>query len=421
MKCILPAVNVKLFAKAIHCLAKIGSEIYFEPLENGLALKTVNLSRSAYVCFLFMRSMFHVYEHGCGDVTVNGDAVDTFKCKVAVKTMLQVFKSLSSIERSVESCDINLDEEECRLVFQLKCRHGITKTHQLTFQECDSIQAVFAKDLLPNILKCEHKLLSDVVVNFSPSLEEISLCVTPCRVNMKSYTDSDDEASLTMRTEMSLNPEEFADFQIGVDTDVTFSLKDLRAILAFCDVACIPIQLFFEGGGKPLIFTVEQENYFRANFVLATIANDEFSSQRENNVMSNTAFKTKMVNGSKNLQVKKSTTKSVGARYSRTKQSSINQQKTSSVLPNGSSNSTEMSNHGRTSPLNEIVEDTTRNNGGHADGSPEIPDQNFAVGQDHISSPVEPEYRDMREVFFAPCQNDDHTIVVLAPDSDEET
>ena len=55
-----------------------------------------------------------------------------------------VFKSLSNIDKSVESCDINLNEEDCRLVFQLKCRHGIVKTHQLTFQECESLQASFA-------------------------------------------------------------------------------------------------------------------------------------------------------------------------------------------------------------------------------------------------------------------------------------
>ena len=38
---------------------------------------------------------------------------------------------------------MNLDDEVCRLVFQLKCRHGITRTHQLTFQECESLQVVY--------------------------------------------------------------------------------------------------------------------------------------------------------------------------------------------------------------------------------------------------------------------------------------
>lgn len=70
-----------------------------------------------------------------------------------------VFKSVSNIEKSVESCDIQLNEDECRLVFQLKCRHGILKTHQLTFQECETLQVChcriqncyYIKDKIPKI------------------------------------------------------------------------------------------------------------------------------------------------------------------------------------------------------------------------------------------------------------------------------
>lgn len=85
MKCILPSVNVKLFAKAIHCLAKLGSEIYIEPLDDGLAVKTVNSSRSAYASFLFLPSVFQTYENQ----PHNSDDDENFKCKVAVKTLLQ--------------------------------------------------------------------------------------------------------------------------------------------------------------------------------------------------------------------------------------------------------------------------------------------------------------------------------------------
>ena len=85
MKCTLHAVNVKLFAKAVHCLAKLGSEIYIEPLEDGLAVKTVNSSRSAYASFLFLRPLFQVYDHQTSEENIDG----SFKCKVAVKTILQ--------------------------------------------------------------------------------------------------------------------------------------------------------------------------------------------------------------------------------------------------------------------------------------------------------------------------------------------
>ena len=45
MKFVIPDVNVKTTGKAIHCLAKIGDEIYLEPSMDGLTLRSVNLSR----------------------------------------------------------------------------------------------------------------------------------------------------------------------------------------------------------------------------------------------------------------------------------------------------------------------------------------------------------------------------------------
>ena len=48
MKFVIPSDNVKTTGKAIHCLAKIGDEIYLEPSLDSLTLRSVNLSRSGY-------------------------------------------------------------------------------------------------------------------------------------------------------------------------------------------------------------------------------------------------------------------------------------------------------------------------------------------------------------------------------------
>ena len=92
MKCVLPVSSVKVFAKAVQCLAKIGNEIHFEALENGLALKTVDMSRSAFVCFIFLRSMFEDYDAESQQMDDDdGDLAEesNFMAKVAVKTLLQ--------------------------------------------------------------------------------------------------------------------------------------------------------------------------------------------------------------------------------------------------------------------------------------------------------------------------------------------
>ena len=47
MKFTIPGGNVKTTGKVIHCLAKIGEEVYMEPSIDGLTIRTVNLSRLA--------------------------------------------------------------------------------------------------------------------------------------------------------------------------------------------------------------------------------------------------------------------------------------------------------------------------------------------------------------------------------------
>ena len=51
MKFTIPGGNVKTTGKVIHCLAKIGEEVYMEPSKDGLTIRTVNLSRLAH-CLL---------------------------------------------------------------------------------------------------------------------------------------------------------------------------------------------------------------------------------------------------------------------------------------------------------------------------------------------------------------------------------
>ena len=45
MKYYLPGVNVKVLAKVIHCLAKVGDEVAFDFEPDSLTLRTVNISR----------------------------------------------------------------------------------------------------------------------------------------------------------------------------------------------------------------------------------------------------------------------------------------------------------------------------------------------------------------------------------------
>ncbi|XP_033748708.1 cell cycle checkpoint control protein RAD9A-like [Pecten maximus] len=277
MKCIIPGVHIKVFGRAIHSLSKIGDELYFEPLEHGLALRTVNSSRSAYACFLFSPSFFQDYDDGISDISSQNSDEDALRCKIGMKSCLTVFKSMASIEKTVERCKIKMNMQEARLIFQLHCKHGIVKTHNLAFIECETLQAVFSKDMCINKLTAHPKLLSDAVLNFQSNQEEITLIASPERISLKNYVEEEPDPNKVMHTMLNLDPSEFDSCQVGVDAEITFCLKELRAILSFGEATGMPISLQFETSGRPVVLCIDSDSAFEANFVLATLADQQQS------------------------------------------------------------------------------------------------------------------------------------------------
>ncbi|NWS06348.1 RAD9B protein, partial [Motacilla alba] len=274
MKCVIGGAQLRVFGRAIHAIARISDEFWFDPVEKGLALRSVNSSRSAYAC-VFFSSMF--FQHYCWTAVPQPCQKEkqlSLPCKLIIKSVLPVFRCVNVLERNVEKCSISTSPSEQHITFQLLCRHGVVKTYNLTFQECDPLQAVFAKHMCPNILKVHSRLLADVMIHFPTSQEEITLSVTPMKVCFKSYTEEDTDFSRTMLTEIQLSPEEFDYFQVGVDSEVTFCLKELRGLLAFSEATSVPVSIHFDRCGKPIAFSME-DLLLEASFILATLCEAE--------------------------------------------------------------------------------------------------------------------------------------------------
>ncbi|GAA6096816.1 cell cycle checkpoint control protein RAD9A [Tachysurus ichikawai] len=272
MDCVATGGNVKVLAKAIHSLSRIGEELYLEPTEEGLTLRAVNSSRSAFAYFLMSPLFFQRFQH---------PPDQAFRCKMPIKSVQTVFRSLSSLERSVEKCRIEMNTEKSRLRITLHCKHGLLKTHNLSFQDCECLQAVFNKDTCTNVLQAQPRLWVDTVLHFPPSLDEVNVSVSSDRVWLRNHMEDDADSSKAMMTELCLSSDEFDHFAIGSETSITFCLKELRGLLVFAETAGLPISMYFEEPGSPVVLSVS-DSVLEANFVLATLSEDTHQHNHNN-------------------------------------------------------------------------------------------------------------------------------------------
>ncbi|XP_057362834.1 cell cycle checkpoint control protein RAD9A isoform X3 [Manis pentadactyla] len=230
MKCLVTGGNVKVFGKAIHSLSRIGDELYLEPLEDG--------------------------------------------------SFLSVFRSLIMVEKTVEKCCISLNGKNSYLVVQLHCRYGVRKTHNLSFQDCESLQAVYNPALCPHVLRAPARVLGEAVLPFPPALAEVTLGIgRGRRVILRSYQEEEaDSAIKAMVTEMSIGEEDFQQLQAQEGVAITFCLKEFRGLLSFAESANLPLNIHFDAPGRPAIFAIT-DSLLDGHFVLATLSEPDLPCQ----------------------------------------------------------------------------------------------------------------------------------------------
>ncbi|ERE80986.1 cell cycle checkpoint control protein RAD9A [Cricetulus griseus] len=248
MKCLITGGNVKVLGKAVHSLSRIGDELYLEPLKDGYQAAS--------------------------------PGQDLLRCKILMKSFLSVFRSLAMVEKTVEKCCISLSSSNSHLVVQLHCKYGVKKTHNLSFQDCESLQAVFNPALCPHLLRAPARVLAEAVLSFPPALTEVTLGIGHGRrVILRSYQEEEaDSTNKAMVTETSIGEEDFQQLHAPEGIAVTFCLKEFRGLLSFAESANLPLTVHFDVPGRPVIFTIE-DSLLDSHFVLATLLEQDPCSQ----------------------------------------------------------------------------------------------------------------------------------------------
>nr|XP_044631827.1 cell cycle checkpoint control protein RAD9B isoform X9 [Equus asinus] len=265
--------SIIVFGKAIQALSRVSDELWLDPSEKGLALRSVNSCRSAYGCVLFSPVFFQQYQWSTSVKMNDNDTISNLNCKLGMKSILPIFKCLNSLERNVESCKIFTRSDKCKVVIQFFCRHGIKRTHNVCFQESQPLQVIFEKSTCSNTLMIQPRVLAEAIVLFTSSQEEVTLAVTPFNVCIKSSNEESMDLTSSVHSEMFVGPDEFDFFQIGVDTEITFCFKELKGMLIFSEATHAPISIHFDFPGKPMALSID-DMLLEANFILATLADE---------------------------------------------------------------------------------------------------------------------------------------------------
>ncbi|XP_051017513.1 cell cycle checkpoint control protein RAD9B [Acomys russatus] len=271
LKCEMTGGEVKVFGKAIQTLSRVSDHLWLDPSEKGLALRAVNSCHSTYGYVLFSSVFFQHYQWSPSATTIDSGIPLNLNCRLAIKSILPIFRCLNYLERSVERCKIVSKSDQGKVVIQFFCRHGIKRTHNVYFQDSQPLKILFEKSLCANILMIKPRLLAEAVSLLTSGQEEVTFSATPGSLCLKSSSGESLDLTSSVYSEMSFGPEEFDFFQVGFDTEITFCFKELKGILTFSEVMHAPIAIYFDFPGKPVVLSIE-DMLLEANFTLATLA-----------------------------------------------------------------------------------------------------------------------------------------------------
>lgn len=258
--------SVRVFTNALKCLAAVGEELIIETTrERVLILRTLSQSQSSYAQVRVLPEFFSASQFD-----------EPLKCKVNLKT---VARSLTGVAK-VESFVVALSHEQSTLAFQMQEKSGLRREYRFAFEDQPNIlQADFAREAAPNRLCTRPGVLSDCLDNFQ-NREEITLVPARDSLLVKTYVDERAAGSRqVLRTECSINKENLALYEVrdaDFGTELTFCMKELAAILAFCNTIELDLRVFFQRGGAPIILSNSErgEEVFVVDIVIATLRDE---------------------------------------------------------------------------------------------------------------------------------------------------
>lgn len=260
---------LRTFFKSVMCLAKIGAEVLIEASAgHGLTLKAMNSARSAFCSVTFKQASFDVFHVRAG----------TLQTAVLAKHLAAALRT-QKIERIVLS---QSPGDASKLAVELQCnRVGVTKTYSVhCLTDVEHLKATIDASRMPVRLVARPREFGRILSHFQSGQNDITISCSPegaengfddrdllktgdergaahRNLKLSSYADPNAPAGQALQTSVSLDTAEDAVASYEHDgngpVDVTVNLKDLRAIVAFCESVDLDVALFCDCAGAPVL------------------------------------------------------------------------------------------------------------------------------------------------------------------------
>ena len=266
--------SIRTFSRMVNCASKIGDQIMLVPQPpSTLTIRVINPSQSTFAHFRCHASFFA--------------SIHLPRSSPSAKLLSRSLQPLFRAPQSVLTLRIAANSNPVHVLFELKSRTSVLKRFRVPVVTGRLGLTAFDKRAASCMLQARPRLFLDVLAHFHVRLDEITFAPSATTMRVASFVDDvANPANVMLRTEMTIDAREFDVYTFSKQRPIPLTIfcKYLRFILDYCDPFDVPINMWFEAPGMPVLFELipdaaGTEPSFDAQFIFASRHAEDDSSQ----------------------------------------------------------------------------------------------------------------------------------------------
>lgn len=272
MQCVLPPSSAKMFLKSLQTLAKMAPSIILQvQSEAGITITAIAPSQSSMAKVAMPSSLFQ-------SLTIP----DPFICRINVKAMISAAKNISSL--SMMKITVDVANSSCSV--DLIQKSGIQRKIKFALDEDAQFLGLdgFSWDDYGAMLVIPASILAQCLISFHQGVLEVTFEIFEQYLRVASLSTIADSKENVLQTEYVLERRDFTVWEIeedlisspGHSVRISFGMRELRAIVGFCEAASFPVFIAMDQPGEPIVLAnyadAENTATFSAQIVAATLS-----------------------------------------------------------------------------------------------------------------------------------------------------